>query len=124
MVRHDRHAVLGLDHRHLGMIAQELDQQAFVMRVEMLDQDKRHAALRRHVREEALEGIQPAGRGAETYKQPGREVRSLERHGRRYARSGRRSFRPGRRIAITDAVPLSLPLCHRMAAVSCWSVSL
>jgi hypothetical protein len=36
IVRGDRHAVLGLHHRHLGMIAQELDQEALVMRVEML----------------------------------------------------------------------------------------
>jgi hypothetical protein len=60
MVGGDRHAVGGLHHRHLGVIAQDLDQQALMMRIEMLDQDERHAALRRHVREEALEGVQPA----------------------------------------------------------------
>jgi hypothetical protein len=54
-----------LHYRHLGVIAQQLDQQALVMRVEMLDEDERHAAVRRHGREEAFEGIEAAGGGAE-----------------------------------------------------------
>jgi hypothetical protein len=112
MVRGERHAVLGLHHRHLGVIARELDQQALVMRVEMLDQDERHAALRRHVREEALEGIEPAGGSAETDEQPGREVPSPGGPGCLYAWSRRCSFRPLRRIAIAAPFPALLPLCH------------
>src|SRR4029077_2923860 len=110
--RGDRHAVRGLHHRHLGLLAQELDEEALMMRVEMLDQDERDAAVRRHVREERPEGIEPAGGGAETYEQPRREVPSLEGHGRRYATSGRCSFRPLRRIAIAAAFLVLLPLCH------------
>ena len=41
------------------------DHDALVRGVQVLDDDKRHAAARRHVPQELLEGLQPAGGGAD-----------------------------------------------------------
>jgi hypothetical protein len=69
MVGDNGHALRGLDHRHRRLPGQEVDQQALVVGVEMLDQDEGHAAFRRHVRKEILEGVEPAGGGAQCHDQ-------------------------------------------------------
>jgi len=113
VVRADRQSVLGLHHRHRGLPAQELDQQALVLGIEMLDQDEGHAALRRHDRKERLEGFEPAGGRAETHDQAG-HVRGVSRTGRgfRHAKTGRCSFSPRRPMAIGAAIPVLLPSRH------------
>lgn len=46
------------------MFAQQLDQQATVPGIQVLDQYECHAAIRRDVRQKTAERIQPARRGA------------------------------------------------------------
>ncbi len=60
----DRLAVLRLGHRHGGHPRQQLGHHALVVGIEVGDEDERHAAPGRHRREEALEGVEAAGRGA------------------------------------------------------------
>jgi hypothetical protein len=59
------HSAFGFHDRHGGMLAEQLDEHALVVRIEMLHQHERHAAVRRHVSEERLEGLEAAGGGAD-----------------------------------------------------------
>ena len=61
LVRVDLHRVLGQMHRHRGITRDDRGQRALVVRIEVLNQHERHAAVGRHVREERLERIQTAG---------------------------------------------------------------
>ena len=65
VVRLDGHRVGDLDHFHGRDPAQELDHEALVGRVQVLDQDKSHPAVRGHRAEELLERIEPPRRGPE-----------------------------------------------------------
>jgi len=62
------------------MAGQKADHHAAVRRIEMLNQDEGHAGVGRERAEQFVEGLQPTGRGAETYHQevvkPGRMSRS------------------------------------------------
>jgi hypothetical protein len=61
-VRLDFHAVGRLDDAHFGHVAEQLGQHRLVVRRKVLDQDERHAGVGRSIGEEALEGLQAAGR--------------------------------------------------------------
>ena len=63
MVCGHRRAICGLDHRHRGCSAQQLDKHAAMLRVEMLDQHESHPAIRGHVGEEGPKRLQAASRG-------------------------------------------------------------
>ena len=65
VVRLDRRAVLDLDDLHGGGALEELRHDALVRRVEVLDDDKGHAASLRHVLQELFEGLQSSGGGAD-----------------------------------------------------------
>jgi hypothetical protein len=93
-------AVLRLRHRHGRAAAQDIDQRAGVVGIEMLDQDERHAGVRRRIGEEGPEGLQAAGRGAQadSERDPGLgrcPPRTWRRHG------------AGVRIPIVDFHPVS-----------------
>ncbi len=61
----DRHARPHLLHGHGRLPGEELRQDALVVRVEVRDEDEGHAAVGRHALEEALEGLETPGRGAQ-----------------------------------------------------------
>ena len=65
VVRLDLHPVLDLDDRHGGGALEQLHHDALVRRVQVLDDDKGHAALLRHVAQEQLQRLQPAGGSAD-----------------------------------------------------------
>jgi hypothetical protein len=56
-----------LPHRHRRVLAQQLGGQTFVGGIQMLDHHERHAAVGRHGPEEAGEGFETAGRGADAH---------------------------------------------------------
>jgi hypothetical protein len=58
-------AVLDLDHGHRRRALEQLHHRALVRRVEVLDDDVGHPAVGRHVLEELLERLEPAGRRAD-----------------------------------------------------------
>ncbi len=61
----DPHAVGDLDDRHHRLLAEQLGEQAFARRLEMLDNDEAHAAVGRHRVQELGRDLQPAGRHAD-----------------------------------------------------------
>ena len=61
MVGPDGHAVLGLPHRHFGVLGKDVRHQALVIGGEVLDHHKAQPAVGRHIVEELLQGLQPAG---------------------------------------------------------------
>ncbi len=65
MVGLERHAVRRLLHRHRRMPGQQIDHHARMRRIEMLDQDERHAGVAGERIEQPADGFEPAGRGAE-----------------------------------------------------------
>ena len=65
MPRLDAHAVRCLQHRHAGAAADQLRQQAVVVRRQVLHQHEGQFAVRRHVREKRLECFQASGRGTD-----------------------------------------------------------
>ena len=65
VVRFEPSGVLRFDDRHRRMRRQQLDHHALVGRVEVLDQDERHAALGGQRCEQGAEGFEPAGGGAD-----------------------------------------------------------
>ena len=69
LVRADRRPIRRGMHRHRRVAGHDRGQRAFVMRIEMLDQHERHAAVGRHLGEERLEGVEPARRGADAHDQ-------------------------------------------------------
>ncbi len=71
----DRHPVRGLQHRHLGVAAEQLREHARALGHQVLDQDEGHAAVRRQVLEEGLVGLEPARRGADADDQQRRSAR-------------------------------------------------
>ena len=56
-----QHAVFHLPDFHAGVALDQLTQEALVGGVQMLNQDKSHSRVRRHVGKELLERIQAAG---------------------------------------------------------------
>ena len=57
----DRHPLCRLPYRHRGVAGQQIDHQAFVVRIEMLDHDERHAGARRQRAQQLAAGVEPAG---------------------------------------------------------------
>ncbi len=55
-----------------GVPAEQVDQHALVMGVQVLHQHERHAGIRGHIGEERREGFEAAGGGADTDDQPRR----------------------------------------------------
>ena len=64
-VRLDQGAILDLDDFHAGGALEQFGHDAFVRRVQMLDDDKRHAAVLRHMSEKMLQRFESAGGGAD-----------------------------------------------------------
>jgi hypothetical protein len=64
-VRLDQGAILDLDHSHAGGALEQFGHDAFAGRVQMLDDDKSHAAVLRHARQEMFQSLQSSGRGAD-----------------------------------------------------------
>ena len=62
MVGLDRRFVLHRRNRHRGVSRQKFRHEGGMARVEMLDQHERHPAIRRHVAEETLEGLETSRR--------------------------------------------------------------
>ncbi len=63
-VRLNPRAVLDLEDLHAGCALEQFGHDALVRRVQVLDNDKRHAASCRSVPQKQLQGLQSAGRGA------------------------------------------------------------
>src|SRR4029077_1323996 len=61
MPRLERHPTHGLLHLHFRMTSQQLDHQARMSRIEMLDQDERHPDIGGQCVEETAESVEPAG---------------------------------------------------------------
>ena len=61
------HAVLDLCHLHARVMSDQIGQNAFVVRVQMLNHDKGHAAVRGHRLEELFECFQSTSRCADAY---------------------------------------------------------
>ena len=87
VVRLNYRAVLHLYDLHGGGALEELGHDPLVRRVEVLDDDKGHAASLRHVLQELFEGLQPSGGGADAHDGEGPvpvpEIRLLCRAGGR-----------------------------------------
>ena len=64
-VRADGHAVLHLEDFHLRHALEQFGHDALVRGIEVLDDDERHAARRRHIFQKMFKGLQSAGRRAE-----------------------------------------------------------
>ena len=64
-VRPDLGAILDLDDFHAGGALEQFGHDALVRRVQVLDDDKGHAAARRHVLQELLQGLQSPGGSAD-----------------------------------------------------------
>ncbi len=60
MVGLDHHALFGAMYWNIGLSRKQLDHQAFVVRRQMLDNHKGHAAVQRHGFEKGLNRFQPA----------------------------------------------------------------
>ena len=58
-------AILDLDDFHAGGALEQFGHDALVRRVQVLDDDKRHAAARRHVPQKLLQGLESPGGGAD-----------------------------------------------------------
>ena len=58
-------AILDLDDLHAGGALEQFGHDAFVRRVQVLDDDKRHAAARRHVAQELFQRLESPGGGAD-----------------------------------------------------------
>ena len=65
-VRLDRNAFGSLRDRHGRVARQKPSHQADVDRIEMLNDDKGHAGVRRQCGQQSLEGVEAAGRRADT----------------------------------------------------------
>jgi hypothetical protein len=63
VVAREQHAVCRLQNLHWRVACEQIDHQALVRRIEMLDQHEGHAAVGRQRVEELLEGVQTTGRG-------------------------------------------------------------
>ena len=61
----DFHPIRDLKHFHGGSTLEEFSQDPLMVRVEMLNDDKGHAAVRRHRTQKLLQRLQPARRGTE-----------------------------------------------------------
>ena len=88
-IRLDLHPVPDLGHRHGGGALEQLHHDALVRRVQVLDDDKGHAALHRHVSQKQLQRLQAAGGSADAHDgeraiSAGRVIR-LRRWGDRFA---------------------------------------
>jgi hypothetical protein len=66
MARPDRLAILRGQHGHRGAVTQDLRQRAFVAGADMSDDDEAHRQGR-HGAEHRLQGLDPAGRGADAH---------------------------------------------------------
>jgi hypothetical protein len=62
-VRLDPHPVPDLEYLHPGGTLEQFGHDPLVRRVEVLDDDKGHAAVFGHMTQELLQRLQPAGRG-------------------------------------------------------------
>ena len=65
MLALERHPVCCLLHRHRRMAGQQIDHHARMRRIEMLDQNERHAGAGREGSEQPAKGIEATSRGAE-----------------------------------------------------------
>ena len=54
-------------HRHAGVFLENLPHNAFVLGAQVLDDDKGHIAVGRHVSEKRFQGLQPSGRGPDAH---------------------------------------------------------
>ncbi len=66
-IRLNLHPILDLEHRHSGSALEQFHHDALVRRVQVLDDDKGHAALLGHVSQERLQRLQPAGGSADAH---------------------------------------------------------
>jgi hypothetical protein len=66
MVGLDCHPVLDLDDRHLRVSAEQLGEQVFSCRLEMLNNHERHTAIGRHRLQKFSRDLEPSGRHADT----------------------------------------------------------
>ncbi len=97
VVRLDPHSVLDLLHRQQGVSCQDLGRQAFMVGVEVLDQDEGDPGVLGHPREQVFEGVQTSGRSADSHHREGqrkrrwrlfgRDIRSRSRRGARFSPS-------------------------------------
>ena len=60
-VGRDGHAFLGAAHVHGRALGQQFHHEAFVVRRKVLDDDKRHVAVHRHLGKKGVQGFEPAG---------------------------------------------------------------
>ncbi len=61
IVRLDQHAVLGPVYLHGGFLGKDFHHQALVIRRQVLDDDKSHAAVRSHSGKKEFDGLEPPG---------------------------------------------------------------
>ena len=61
------HAVLGLQNRHLCILAEYIGHQALIVGGQMLDDHEAQSAVCRHEAKELLQGLQPARRSADAH---------------------------------------------------------
>ena len=66
MVARERHPVRRLQHLHWRVASEQIDHQALMRRIEMLDQDEGHAAVGRQGVKKLLEGVETTGRGPQS----------------------------------------------------------
>jgi len=67
VIRLDAHAVPNGDDRNGRPLGQYFRQQAFMLGIEMLDQDKGHSGIRRQGREQLAKGFEPASRSTDAH---------------------------------------------------------
>ncbi len=101
-VRLDQGAILDLDHFHAGGALEQFGHDAFARRVQMLDDDKSHAAVLRHVRQKMFQSLQ--------VRRPRRRCR---RWGTKHSRA-RRGF-PGEQLGPAFSVGVTVKISFSCA---------
>ena len=89
MVREDADTIRNLRDFHGGGTLQKIGEHALVRRIEVLDDDKRQAAVHRHVLQKLGQRLQAAGRGAQAHDRTHRLCVRLTRRRRGQHRLGR-----------------------------------
>ena len=77
MIRFDFLVMVGLADRHPRAAGEDLGHQTVLGRIEMLDDDKGHAGIRRHRLKEQFQGLQPPGRSADRHHREGEPIAVL-----------------------------------------------
>ena len=110
-IRPDRGAILDLDHFHAGGALEQFGHDAFARRIQMLDDDKRHAAVRGTCAEKLFQGLESPGGCADA--DDGKR-RAWRRGGGFRAYSFGRSFFVGGTVKIFFSCACFPRLNHRM----------